>query len=216
MGQTPNRPKIYHITHWRNLPQIVNVGRMWSDASRIAHELDCLIVGMSEIKWRRLEELEVDCHPGTKVGHYVPFYFCPRSIMLYILHQANHPDLQYRGGQQPIVHLQADLQATVQWAETNAVRWAFSTSNAGAYYTSFYASLDQLGEVNWTAIEATDWRDPLIKDGKQAEFLFHDWFPWELVEKVGVFNQNIGDQVLKILSAAGHSPIVNVEHSWYY
>jgi ssDNA thymidine ADP-ribosyltransferase DarT-like protein len=182
-------------------------------ASRIAHGLDCLIVGMSEIKRRRLEELEVDCHPGTNVGHYVPFYFCPRSIMLYILHQANHSDLQYRGGQQPIVHLQADLQTTVQWAETNAVRWAFTTSNAGAYYTSFYASLDQLGEVNWTAIEATDWRDPLIKDGKQAEFLVHDWFPWDLVEKVGVFNQNIGDKVLKVLSAAGHSPIVNASTS---
>jgi ssDNA thymidine ADP-ribosyltransferase, DarT len=216
MAQIPNQPKIYHITHWRNLPQIVATGRLWSDASRIAQGLDCLIVGMSEIKRRRLEELEVNCHPGTKVGHYVPFYFCPRSIMLYILHQANHPDLQYRSGQQPIVHLQADLHTTAQWAENNALRWAFSTSNAGAYYASFYASLDRLGEVNGTAIEATDWRDPLIKDGKQAEFLIHDWFPWELIEKVGVFNQNISDEVLKVLSTSGHAPVVNIERAWYY
>jgi len=50
----------------------------------------------------------VKCHPGTKVGQYVPFYFCPRSIMLYILHRGNHPDLDYREGQGPILHLQAD------------------------------------------------------------------------------------------------------------
>lgn len=198
------------------MPQILADGGLWSDAERITRGLECQIVGMSEIKRRRMEELEVDCHPGTKVGQYVPFYFCPRSIMLYILHQANHPDLQYRGGQQPIIHLQADLRATVQWAETNAVRWAFSTSNAGAYYTSFYDSLDRLGEVNWTAIEATDWRNPLIKDGKQAEFLVCDWFPWQLIEKVGVINQDVGNEVMSLLAGAAHAPVVNIERGWYY
>jgi hypothetical protein len=38
-----------------------------------------MVVGMSEIKRRRLEALDVDCHPGSKVGEYVPFYFCPRN-----------------------------------------------------------------------------------------------------------------------------------------
>ena len=63
----PNHPKIYHITHLENLPQIVD-GVLWSDAERIRRQLNCKIVGMSEIKRRRLEELEVHCHPGTKVG----------------------------------------------------------------------------------------------------------------------------------------------------
>src|SRR5215510_14021844 len=216
MGQIPNQPKIYHITHWRNLQQIVATGGLWSDARRISLGLDCLSVGMSEIKRRRLEELEVDCHPGTNVGHYVPFYFCPRSVMLYILHRGNHPDLNYREGQGPIVHLQADLRATVEWASKNAVRWAFSALNAGAHYTSFYNSLDQLNEVNWAAVAATDFRSEEIKGGKQAEFLVHDWFPWELVERVGVFNKNISDEVLKVLPATGHSPVVKVEPGWYY
>ena len=29
--------------------------------------------------------------------------------MLYVIHCANHPELAYRGGQQPIIHLEADL-----------------------------------------------------------------------------------------------------------
>ena len=75
----PKNPKIYHSTHLNNLPQIVD-SVLWSDAERIRRALNCTIVGMSEIKRRRLEELEVDCHLCTKVGEYVPFYFCPRSF----------------------------------------------------------------------------------------------------------------------------------------
>src|ERR1039457_3754249 len=62
-------------------------GVLWSDAERIRQGLNCQVVGMSEIKHRRLEELDVKSQPGTKVGQYVPFYFCFGSIMLYLLYQ---------------------------------------------------------------------------------------------------------------------------------
>ena len=114
------------------------------------------------------------------------------------------------------MHLQADLRAAVEWADQNAVRWAFSTSNAGTRYTSFYASLDQLHEVNWAAVAATDFRSAEIKDGKQAEFLVYDWFPWKLIEKIGVFNQRISEEVLKAVAAAESAPVVSVERGWYY
>jgi hypothetical protein len=116
MAIMPSHPKIYPITHLRNLPQIVKEGMLLSDAKRIEQNLKCEIVGMSHIKQRRMNEIEVDCNPGTHVGDYVPFYFCPRSIMLYILHRGNHSDLNYKEGQRPIVHLQADLHAVVDWA----------------------------------------------------------------------------------------------------
>lgn len=191
-------------------------GRLWSDAKRIELGLDCEIVGMSEIKRRRLEEIEVYCHPGTNVGYYVPFYFCFRSVMLYILHQGNHPDINYHEGQVPIVHLQADLHATVNWAEENNIRWAFSDVNAGARYASFYDSLNNLDEVSWTAVEARDFRRAEIKEGKQAEFLVFEWFPWNLVERIGVMNENVRNEVRISLAAAEHKPPVTVESSWYY
>ncbi len=34
-------------------------------------------------------------------------------------------------------------------------------------------------EINWTAVRATDFRNAQIQDGKQAEFLMHESFPWE-------------------------------------
>ena len=105
---------------------------LWSDAKIQKRPLPGTTIGMGTIKQRRLTELTLDSHPGLHVGACVPFYFCPRSIMLYLLCQANHPELTYRGGQVPIVHLEIDLQAAVQWADANDRRWAFTLSNAGS------------------------------------------------------------------------------------
>ena len=208
--------KIYHITHLRNLRGILEEGMLWSDAKRLELGLDCEVVGMHAIKRRRLERLEVGCHPGTKVGDYVPFYFCPRSVMLYILHKGNHPNLDYTEGQRPIMHLQAGLQSTVDWAEENDVRWAFSDRNAGAFYAEFFKSVRDARRIDWKAVLATDWRDPVVKEGKQAEWLVHESFPWSLVEKIGVLHSSVAQQVRSILKGADHQPTVAVERGWYY
>ncbi|MCC7369721.1 MAG: DUF4433 domain-containing protein [Chloroflexi bacterium] len=215
-ARVPDRPKIYHITHVNNLERIVAAGVLWSDAERISQGMDCEVVGMSSIKARRLERLEVGCHPGTKVGEYVPFYFCPRSMMLYILHMGNHPELTYRGGQGPLVHLEADLHRVVAWADAAARRWAFSDGNAGAFYTRFYKDVRQLDQVNWQAVAAHNWQPPEIKEGKQAEFLMYELFPWRLVERIGVQNRTTATKALDAISAANHRPLVSVEVPWYY
>lgn len=216
MAGVSANPKIYHITHLRNLLGIVEAGVLWSDAKRIELGLDCAIVGMSKVKQRRLKEIEVHCHAGTKVGDYVPFYFCPRSIMLYILHMGNHPDLNYTGGQAPMVHLQADLRATIRWADDRGIRWAFSDRNAGGYLAQFFDSVDDLDKVNWAAVRATDFRDIVVKEGKQAEFLLWECFPWELIEKIGVIDAKHSAAIHGALAKATRLPRVSVECGWYY
>ena len=211
----PQQRKIYHITHVNNLASIVD-GMLWSDAERIRQGLNCEVIGMSEIKRRRLEELDVDCHPGTKVGDYVPFYFCPRSIMLYLLHMGNHPDLSYQGGQRPIVHFKADLNNVVKQAARDGRRWAFSAGNAGARYVRFFDDLGQLDKVNWEAIAANKWRDPDVKEGKQAEFLMERCFPWAWIDMIGVINTETARRVENIIRDANHRPEVVVRGDWYY
>lgn len=105
---------IFHITHIRNLPSILADAALLSDAQMMVRGGPCEGIGMSTIKARRLS-LPVPCHPGTQVGDYVPFYFCPRSVMLYLLHKGNHPELRYRGGQDPILTLRADLRVVLTW-----------------------------------------------------------------------------------------------------
>lgn len=215
VSQIPPDPKIYHITHVDNLPSILTAGLIWSDAERIAQGLSCALVGMPSLKQSRLT-LPVSCHPGTMVGQYVPFYFCPRSIMLYILHKANHPNIDYREGQRPILHLQADLRAVIHWAASVDVRWAFSDRNAGSPLAYFSCQWNDLDKVNWKAVHSTDFRDMEIKEGKQAEFLTYGSFPWHLFEKIGVLNQNIAAQVKGILAECDRRPLVSIEQGWYY
>jgi hypothetical protein len=215
MTAVPENPKIYHITHIHNLGGIVHDGVIWSDARRNAMGLECAIVGMSKIKHRRLN-LPVNCHPETTVGQYVPFYFCPRSVMLFILHRGNHQEISYREGQGPIIHLQADLEAVIQWAESHSIRWAFSKTNAGASYTRFYKKREELVKIDWPSVNATDFRDRSVQENKQAEFLVYESFPWYLVEKIGVIDETRAEKVGRIIGNSPYQPLVSVEGAWYY
>lgn len=136
--------------------------------------------------------------------------------MLYVIHCANNPELGYRGGQQPIIHLEADLAQVVQWAAANRRRWGFSLSNAGAFYTQFRASWHQLNEINWDAVLATDFRSADIKEGKQAEFLVETSFPWQLVERIGVYSHSVANQAWNVLQQTAHKPKIDVKRDWYY
>jgi ssDNA thymidine ADP-ribosyltransferase, DarT len=211
----PASPKIYHITHVSNLPSIITTGGLISDAAIIQQGGPPAAIGMSKIKQRRLG-LPVNCHLGDFVGDYVPFYFCPRSVMLYLLYMGNHPELTYRGGQGPIVHLEADLKTVVDWADANNRRWAFSLANAGAYYVEFRKNLNELDQIDWASVAATDFRSADVKEAKAAEFLLHGSFPWELVERIGVHSMNIGQQVTTMIAAGAHNPTVQIEKDWYF
>jgi len=171
---------------------------------------------MATIKQRRLTEIPVSCHPDTMVGDYVPFYFCPRSVMLYMLYQGNHPELTFHGGQSPIVHLEADLHQVIAWAKQNSRRWAFTLSNAGARYVEFRADIAQIEDLNWDAIIAMDWRAPMVKEGKQAEFLVFSSFPWQLVERIGVLHDATWRMTITALQQAAHRPRVEIIPAWYY
>ena len=216
----PKRPKIYHIIHVDRLSSVLAAGCLWSDAEMVNRPGSGTVIGMGGIKQRRLNELTLSSHPGLYVGQCVPFYFCPRSVMLYLLWQANHPNLGYRGGEGPIVHLEADLRTTVEWADRNGHRWAFTLSNAGARYFEDRNSLEELHEINWDAVAATKWSGQgvasSVQDGKQAEFLVEDRFPWELVERIGVKSRDTAQRVSKVLTGNDHRPPVEIRQDWYY
>jgi len=215
----PAQPKIYHIVHVDRLASIVADGFLWSDATMVARQGVGTTIGMSNIKARRLNELSLSCHPDLRVGHCTPFYFCPRSVMLYLIYRRNE-ELAYKGGQEPIVHLEADLQAAIAWAEDNGQRWAFTQSNAGAYYFEDHSDIEKLSEINWDAVAARQWSgrgiSGTVKEGKQAEFLIESAFPWQLIEKIGVHSQGIVPMAAQAIQGAAHRPGLEIKRDWYY
>jgi ssDNA thymidine ADP-ribosyltransferase, DarT len=210
----PAHPKIYHIVRVDRLPSIVADGCLWCDAEVVRRAPPGTTIGMNKIKERRLTELTLSSHPQLHVGDCVPFYFCPRSVMLYLMYQGNHPDLVYRGGQDPIIHLEADLHAVVDWARRHKRRWAFTLSNAGSYYFEDRADLSQLDEIDWDCVQARQWKN--CKERKQAEFLLEHSFPFKLVERIGVHSKAQYQQVVNTLPNRGHQPNVEICPDWYY
>jgi hypothetical protein len=128
----------------------------------------------------------------------------------------NHPDLDYRGGQDPIVHLELDLHSVAQWAVAQRKRSAFTLSNAGARYFEDRGNLADLNQIDWNAVQATNWRNSDVKHSKQAEFLVEGEVAWNLVERIGVRSNAIGQRALAALGNATHRPTVEIKQDWYY
>lgn len=212
----PPNPKIYHILHADRLPSVIADGFLYSDA--IIHRRDPggTVIGMGEIKRRRLEDLTLASHPDLHVGECVPFYLCPRSIMLFLIFKGNHPNLVYTGGQGLVIHLEFDLQTVANWADGQTRRWAITKGNAGSRYFEDSGSLEYLNELNWPAIQARQWNDPAFREHKQSEFLVEEQVAWHLVERIGVQNQGTREHVEAIVASSRHRPPVEIQSSWYY
>lgn len=213
MTLPPVNPKLYHIVHVDKLPSIVADGRLICDAVMANRDDAGTVIGMSGIKERRLR-LPLGCHRDLHVGDCVPFYFCPRSVMLYLIYQANHPELTYTGGQGAIVHLEFDLHEVVHWANRNGLRWAFTLSNAGSYYFEDRNNLRDLRDIDWDAINARNWKD--VKEGKQAEFLVEREVPWELVRRIGVLSNGTAQRTGQAIALAARQPVIEIKTDWYY
>lgn len=211
--------RLYHITPVDRLASIASDGFLWSDAEVRRRQSPGTTVGMQKLKERRLQS-PLSSHPNLRVGGCVPFYFGPRSVMLYLLHKGNREGVTYQGGQRPIVHLVARLTEVVAWAEEEGLKWAFTLSNAASGYFEDRADLASLEEIDWDAVRAREWSGPGarlgVKERKQAEFLVENRLAWSLIRGIGVFDLAVGGEVGRCLPEGAHRPEVKVYRKWYY
>ncbi|GAC1351217.1 MAG: DUF4433 domain-containing protein [Polyangiales bacterium] len=206
-GAIPPNPLIFHITHVKNLARIIAHGCLWSDAQGIAKSLATTNIGYSHIKLRRLNRA-VTAGSGGKLGDYVPFNFCKRSVMLFVVSRG-HAD--YKGGQDEIVHLVSSVKVATALGKS----WAFTDRHADLTYATYYASLDKPSEVDWSLMSREYWAESEdMKERRQAEFLVHDNFPWAAVERIGVKSNAVAAKVKALLRSG--TPTVVVQPDWYY
>lgn len=199
---------IYHITDVSNLPAILAAGGLQSDAVIRQSGGPTTGIGYDHIKERRLNEYRVPCAGNRFVGEFVPFYYCPRSPMLFTVNigKTGRP----KGCQSNIIHMVSSVQIAIDlgWP------WALSDGNAGAGYAQTYANEAMLDNLDWGAIEARDWRGKT--HAKMAEFLVADFFPWTCFMAIGCHNVQVVEQVVKLLANSAHKPKILTTPTWYY
>jgi hypothetical protein len=206
-------PSIYHITHLRNLAQILGYGSLWCDRERLGQGLESVGIAYQHIKDRRARK-RVPVGLGGTLADYVPFYFAPRSPMLFAIHRGQVPG--YDGGQSSVVHLVTSTEVVA----AEPLPFIFTNGHADMAFSRFYDDLRDLDQVDWVIMGERYWNDT-PEDGdrkrrRQAEFLVHTSLPWRLIEEIGVISRKAADEVAAALEDAEHRPPVVVRPEWYY
>lgn len=203
---------IYHFTHIDHLPGVVRHGLL---ADTVAQQVGILAqeVGNRDIKERRRRR-PVPIPPGGTVADYVPFYFAPRSPMMYAIDRGNVPE--YRGGIDSLVYLITDVERLIQMGLT-----ALTTDrNAVLGYAGFAAGTDGLDDaVDWQLMRQTMWNntpdEPDRRERRMAECLAHEAVPWEAFTAVHVRTNERRDQAVTLLGPAD-APRINVSPDMYF
>jgi hypothetical protein len=210
LTETRDMRPIYHFTHASNVPRILT-DRALKSSRRARVRRD---IGDVSIKRARRARV-VDCGPGGVIADYVPFYFAPRSPMLYRLRAE---EKEGRGaGQRPLVYLVSSTERVVSAGR----RFVFTDANARATAARFSDDLTKLDEyVDWELMGCEYWNnsadDPSRRSRRQAEFLVHELVPLQCIMKIGVFENVVARVIRRVLEQERLDIDIDVVPEWYF
>ena len=209
----PESVLLYHITHLDNLPNILREGCLHCHRQMHGTGLHPVDIAYPGIQDRRATT-QVPCGPGGVLHDYVPFYFAPRSPMLYAIHK--NQVAGYSGGQTPIIH----LVSSVARIQATGCQFVFTDGHATMSFSRFFTEIADLDQIDWTTMQSVDWHDtaedPDRKRRRQAEFLVYNTVSWQAMLGIGVFDANIEARTNAALAAYGVTSPVRVRRQWYY
>lgn len=205
----PSKTRIYHITDVSNLEAIFAEGALILDALARKRAPSTTVIGYAHIKDRRLAQYRIACCGNRFVGEFVPFYFCPRSPMLYTINRGKTG--RQPGCQATIVHLVSSVQNGYELQ----LPWAISDGNAGAPYTTFANDAQALERVNWEVVGSNDWKGERL-NAKMTEFLVADRFPVSALIGIGCENPETAEMARQIVARYSPDLPVKVFKKWYY
>lgn len=204
---------VAHFTHLDNLAQIAVAG-LKCDSDMVHGQL-AREAGEPSIKESR-RQLPVTVEPGGVVADYVPFYFAPRSPMLYRLAKGGVP--AFTGDTHDLVYLVTAVESLLG----RGYSLVYTDRNAALAYAEHSNDLARLDElVDWPLMGETIWKntpeDGQRKERRMAECLVHREVAWREVETIYVFDGGRRDLVISILEAAGaRIPSISVSAGLYF
>src|ERR1035441_8721227 len=211
----PNPTPILRIIHVDNLRTILARGGLHSTNHTPNDALPFRTIHNVDIQNVRRAR-PVPCDPGGTMHDFVPFYFGYLSPMLFQLKTGWVAG--YDEGQEPIIYLQTTVQAVV----AAGLRFVFSDGHGIAAFTNWFDDLARLDKVDWDMVNQRYWKDNVNdmdrQRRKQAEFLIHEFCPWEVIQDITVQNAATKARVEAVLSdfPAEQRKLVNINTGWYY
>lgn len=213
---------IYHITSIDNLPGILAAGALHSTNHKAGSHVS---IANEEVQRHRAAKAVV-LTPNGVIHDYVPFYFAPRSPMLYANHRGNLPNAR---PQSDIIH----LVTTAQSVQGAGLPYVFYDHHAVKAFAQCFNRLEDLNKIDWELFfetpllggyskfwqsTATGANPKWIKrmEVRMAEFLVYQRLDWRYIMGIGTQTAPQADKVKETLQHYGLNTPVEVRASWYF
>ena len=208
-GTVPARVALFRITHYLNLPDIVQRGMFCANHPAAPQ---AVVIGNPGLISERGSRA-VPVAPGGVLNDYVPFYLGAHSPMLLDIKTGYHVEQR---PQREIVYVCSELSRV----QALGLPFAFTDGHAYMKTSRFFNNPSSLGLLDWTMIPAKYWKrtdeDNDRQRRKQAEFLIHQHVPVAAIAAIAVYDQEMADWMAPLLAAAGVNFKVVVFPKWYY
>lgn len=196
------------------MDSIIKEGSILSKNSDGLSSLNLVSIAHQNIQARRSGK-PISISPFGSLHDYVPFYFAPRSPMLYALHKGNVEG--YQKAQSEIIYLVSAAERIV----ASNLGFVFTDRNASLSNASFFNEFGKfIEEVDQEILQANFWAntedDGDRKARRQAEFLVKDKVPLSEIIEIGVFDSRVKSLAEKALANSQLEILVGVKRGWYF
>lgn len=220
----PHPVRLFHITAIANLPDIFAKGALFSKNSVAKNGIGYANIAHQGAQGTRSVK-SVPNPPGGNVHDFTPFYFAPRSPMLFAINRGNVQGCDLR--QADIVH----LETTIDFVLAHGQPFVFYDRNATLAYSTPYADLADLDRVAWDLITEQPQLDGYCKfwqsnpsnqryvdrmEKRMAEFLVKSHVPLAALTRIGVFSSAQQQTVSQIVAAHNLAIPIVVMANWYF
>ncbi|MDE5829206.1 MAG: DUF4433 domain-containing protein [Duncaniella sp.] len=198
----------FRITHIDNIPHILRFGILQASSPLCSPSF--VSIGDTQVITSRKDLVINNIH----ISDCVPFYFGPRSPMLYVI-QHGYNGVRRRKPEE-IVYCVIRLADII----SSEIECIFSNGHALSAITKFYPK-DSLSDINniirYEDVYASKWNnneyDIDIKRRKEAELLINDDVPTQLICGYVVYNEN-AKSILKSLGITDN--MIHVAPQYYF
>lgn len=222
MSSMPIPTRLFHMTAIDNLESILKSNALLCKNLTSVSGISYGNIAHSTIQTRRGAK-EIPIPPHGLLHDYVPFYFAPRSPMLYAINEGNVDGCHYR--QKDIIY----FQTTVDYLNEHDAFYIFSDRNATLEYALFESDYDQLSQlINWDYITSPPRIDGYCKyfhtthqypergEIRQAELLIYKQIKLNQIHSIGVYNQHTLEIVDELLTRYHCNLPVSIQSAWYF
>lgn len=206
----PDKGFIFRIVHRENLAWVLQNG-VHCRSTPVADPA-FVDIGSPDLINKRNGRV-VPVPPGGTLSDYVPFYFTPRSPMLYNIKTGLN--VRQRPNEEIVI-----LVSTLYRLRDLGLPFLFTDRHAYVQTAQFHADLARLDVVDWDILQRSDFKRDNDDLGKleryQAEALVYQHVPIAALVGVACYNEAVAGGLRAQIAATGIDLKVAATPGWYF